>query len=242
MLARPTVCATLCLSLLALAPRPASAQNASTDPRVRQSEELFARGDDEFDRRLYAAAARSYEDSWNALEGMSPPFERRYLIRYNWARALEEMGSFARAADIYQLYLDEGGSREDNRAEVEQRIADLRQRPGGSGGGGISPVGPIVLGIGGAALIAGAIVGGVALSDGDAIREACPTLTDCDPALEDQHDSMRTMSGAADALIFGGLAVAAVGVVLLFVLQEGGGEAAVSAGCGPSGCRVRGSF
>jgi hypothetical protein len=207
-----------------LAAASAAAQDES-DPRVAEARGIFDRGEQQFADGLYAEAAQSYEQAWTIMhDQMSPPHPRAHLVRYNWALAVERGGAPRRAAEIYRHYLDEGGSAEPNAAEVEARITALIHMEGGAprGGGGISPVGPIVLAFGGAAVIAGAIVGGLALADGDALREDCPGLSNCDPSDEGRYETMRLMSGAADVLLFGGLAVAAVGVVLTLTITEGG--------------------
>lgn len=217
----------------------ARAQDES-DPRIEAARQVFAQGESEFERRLFVAAARSFERSFTIMhDEIQPPRPTAFLILYNWARALEEAGAFRRAAEIYGRYLEEGGSNEENAAEVRRRIATLQGMAGG--GGAISPAGPIVLAIGGAVAIAGAITGGVALSEADALSAMCPDHVDCDPSLQSRFESMRLMSGAADALLFGGLAVAAVGLVLTFTITESGSSdsAQIDVRLMPNELRVR---
>lgn len=81
-------------------------------------------------------------------------------------------------------------------------------------GGGISPIGIGIAAGGGAVLIGGAITGGLALaSAGDA-----PSST------SSQADDARTLALVTDILIPAGAVIAAVGVVLMFVLDDGGGD------------------
>lgn len=101
----------------------------------------------------------------------------------------------------------------------------IELRPGVSGGastggGGISPIGIIVAGVGAAALIGGAITGGLALSSaGDAPSDTSP-----------QADDARTLALVTDVLLPVGAAAAITGVILMFVLQDGaGGSASESA-------------
>lgn len=111
------------------------------------------------------------------------------------------------------------------------------------GGGGISPVGPILMAGGGALVITGLILGGVAMGRNGDFESMCPTRMGCDPALQAQWDETRTLAVAGDALWITGALVAATGLVLTFVLTEGGDDDASAAlSCGVGGCDVRGSF
>lgn len=80
------------------------------------------------------------------------------------------------------------------------------------GGGGISMVG-LAIAIGGAAvLVGGAVTGGLALSAADGA-----------PATEGpEADEARTLALVTDILIPTGAVIAAAGVVLMFVLEDGG--------------------
>ena len=110
------------------------------------------------------------------------------------------------------------------------------------GGGGISPVGPILMAAGGALVVVGLILDGVALGrDGD-FEAMCPNRTGCDPALRSQWDETITFAAIGDAMWIGGALVAATGLVLTFVLTEGGDDSTAALSCGPGGCTVRGSF
>ncbi len=85
-----------------------------------------------------------------------------------------------------------------------------------TGGGGVSTIGIIVAGVGAAALIGGAITGGLALSTaGDAPSANSPQATDA-----------RTLALVTDVLLPVGAAAAITGVILMFVLQDGGGGSA----------------
>ncbi|HJL20083.1 MAG TPA: PEGA domain-containing protein [Sandaracinaceae bacterium LLY-WYZ-13_1] len=109
----------------------------------------------------------------------------------------------------------------------------------------ISPVGPVLLGVGGAALIAGTILGVVTLDQNSQLDGMCPNSVCPDtPELRDRESEMLTLSAVADALWIGGAAVAAIGLVLTLVLQEEETDARVTAGCSTSGCRaeIEGTF
>ncbi|MEZ4337200.1 MAG: hypothetical protein R3B82_11290 [Sandaracinaceae bacterium] len=129
--------------------------------------------------------------------------------------------------------------------ESETRPAAVSTTAGSTssdGGGGISPVGPILMAAGGALVVVGLILDGVALGrDGD-FEAMCPNRTGCDPALRSQWDETITFAAVGDAMWIGGAVVAATGLVLTFVLTEGGDDSTAALSCGPGGCTVRGSF
>jgi hypothetical protein len=78
------------------------------------------------------------------------------------------------------------------------------------------PLGPVILmGAGGAAVIVGAILGGVALGN----AQSAPSRT------SPEADSARGMALGADILMFGGAAIAAGGLIWLLVAPPGGGSA-----------------
>lgn len=101
-----------------------------------------------------------------------------------------------------------------------------------------------IAGGGAAVLIAGLVLGGVALGESDGIAELCPELRNCDPSLRGRYDEMRLMAGASDVLWIGGAVVMAAGVVLGLAVRENRDETVVTGGCGVGGCGmvVRGRF
>jgi hypothetical protein len=107
-------------------------------------------------------------------------------------------------------------------------------KPDDGGGPGIVP-GLVVLSIGGAAAIAGAVLGGLALSGYGALEDAeCKdagdgTVTQCvDGATVGQSDLDRanTFADASTGLLIGGGVVAATGLVLMLVLPGDEAKAA----------------
>jgi hypothetical protein len=93
-----------------------------------------------------------------------------------------------------------------------------------------------MLGVGGAMLLAGAITGGLALAEHGELTGMCDGQTmRCPAELEGRLDGLAALSITTDVLLWGGLAVAASGAVLTFLLREesGGG---VSAACDGTGC------
>ncbi len=101
-------------------------------------------------------------------------------------------------------------------------------RPSESADGDISPVGPIVLGVGGAMMLAGAITGALALGEHDKLTGMCdPGAMRCPAALRERVDGLAALSISTDVLLWGGLAVAATGA-LLSILDETGCAALVT--------------
>ena len=95
--------------------------------------------------------------------------------------------------------------------------------------------GLVLTSLGGAALIAGGIVGAIALKEANDAKANLPASCDanrsCPPheqaAIDEQFDSIYTLSHVSDGLLIGGAVLAAVGIVLLIV--NPGGESAVTA-------------
>ncbi|MCC6877833.1 MAG: hypothetical protein IT378_26215, partial [Sandaracinaceae bacterium] len=125
---------------------------------------------------------------------------------------------------------DEGHVREAARALGNPNLAST------SSGAAISPIGPIVLGVGGAVLVAGVIVGAIALAEDGALGAACPSRVGCPPDLMSRSSSMTALAATADALLVLGAAAAITGLVLTLTLTEGGGEVPATAYCTPDGC------
>lgn len=95
--------------------------------------------------------------------------------------------------------------------DVEVEMASTSSS--GGGGGGELPIVPIVLfSVGGAALIAGAVMGGVALGQ----AEGAPSRSG------PEADGARTLAAAADVTMGVGVACGVVGLVIL--LTSGGGD------------------
>ena len=92
--------------------------------------------------------------------------------------------------------------------------------------------GVVLLALGGASLLAGAVVGGLALKANDDIEARCPDLR-CpegvsEQEIEDDQASMLTMADASTGLLIAGGVVATVGVVLVIV-RPGGDDGTVPA-------------
>jgi hypothetical protein len=112
--------------------------------------------------------------------------------------------------------------------------------PPSSGGGGFgsSPVGWIVGGVGLALIGAGIGTGVAALDAQSTLDQMCgPDRHSCPADFTSRRDTGAALSAATDGLIITGGVALVTGVVLLFVLQDGGSaEQPVTASCGPTGC------
>lgn len=227
----------------------------------------FRAGSNLYDAGSFDRAGQEFEQAYQ-LSG-------RPELLYNVYVAYRDAGDVRKAAEALERYLDEAETVED-RVNLEARLRSLQDQiaaldmaeeqrersqnasqestpppaepppaPAGGEGPGIAPW--ILVGVGGAALVAGAVTGALALGAVGDIEDACPNDT-C-PAgydLEGERDGARTLVTATDFLLLGGALVALGGAAWL--LFGGGGEqppaAEVNAACAAEGCMatVRGSF
>lgn len=254
----------VCFALLVGMVGTASAQD-DADAREAEARQAFVEGREHFDDERFRLAVESFKRAYELLNELGSPMAPTIL--YNVGTALDELpGHQQEARDTYQRFLEESPADDDPelRRTVEMRIRELDMSiaeqqdaapaevepevdaPVETEEESMSIVGPIVAAGGGALLITGAILGAIALGQGNDIESACPELTACSPELRSDYDQMRTRSVTADVLIFGGLAIAAVGAVLMFTLKDGGGDddVALSAACDGQGCyaSARGTF
>jgi hypothetical protein len=79
--------------------------------------------------------------------------------------------------------------------------------------------GAIVMGLGGAALVAGLIVGGIAWSEMNEVKDACPGDV-CPPERKADADSAQNKGIAADVCLGVGGTAAVVGLVMLLTLES----------------------
>lgn len=242
------------LALALLVASPAYAQQ-ERDERARLH---FESGRSYFAEGAYERALQEFEQAY----ALSP----RTAMLFNVGTTLERLGLWERAADAFAQYLRETPD-EPNRDTLERRVENLRARaarrdappdptpdptpgptPARSSGGGDGLVlgGIVSLGVGGAALIAYAIFGGLTLAEQGRIEEGCGRTRTCTPA---QVADMDTFALAADIMWPIGLAAAAAGGVLLALgLTSGGESGSASVGVAPSasaseaGVLVWGSF
>ncbi|HEX5659487.1 MAG TPA: hypothetical protein VFX59_19965 [Polyangiales bacterium] len=255
------VCKTASLWLL-LAFATAQAQApAKVDEKA--AREAFERGRVFYDGGEFDQASGAFEEAYR-LSG-------RDALLYNLYLAYRDANQQQQAADALRNYLakvpnidnrsqlearlhalDQGLAREREERDREQRVAAAPVV--------VAPVAPapepvapppgrskkfwagVGLGSAGAALMLASIATGVmAKGKQNDLEELCPSREDCDPALKSTADRGKTLAVTTDALLFGGLAVAAVGAVLVVLDLRSGRDrkVALDGDCTRSGCTAR---
>ncbi len=212
----------------------------------------FRAGRGLYDAGRFAQAAAEFEEAFRLSQ--RPELLFNAYVAYRDANDLEgavrSLGAYleqaqdvadrvnltARLESMTQA-LEERRARE---AEVEEqrRRAEAAQ-PQQASSGEVWPW--IVMGAGAALAIGGAVTGGIALSETDALLAECEDgQCDADVDLDGWRGSVRALAITTDVLLFGGGAIAVAGLILGIVLNSGGTPAdtapEVSAGCGPTGC------
>lgn len=250
----PTLVALLAAVLLVGVSGSAAAQDMAS-PVAQEARRAFEEGRDHHNDRRYLLAAEAFERAYDLMHQAGLP--NAAIILFNLGTSLDEIPGRERdARDAYARYLEEARPTDEASTErialVQDRIRELDLRisaaaagaPQPTSEGAISPVGPIVLGAGGAALIASAIVAGVLAADNDAFLAMCDEGV-CPSSARASAEAVRDLAIATDVLWITGAVVAATGLVLTLLLREGGGEQTpVTAGCGRDGCtlELRGAF
>jgi hypothetical protein len=171
-------------------------------------------------------------------------FQRSYELShrsgllYNIATSAERAREDEIALHAYEQYLQDEPDTE-RRDQVDVRIRELREliaHPHAATTQTISPVGPVLLGIGGAAVVAGVITGALALGDEGALTQQCGGDVCADtPENRAVLDRMFALATTTDVLLIGGGVLALTGLVLTFVLSEEHPVAATAA-CTNVGC------
>lgn len=251
-----------------LSPLAVFAQDAQR-ARARQA---FEEGAAHYADHRYLLAAEAFRESYDLLHAARDPDAG--LILYNIATSLDEVpGREREARAAYAQFLAEApaGDAETQRrmATVQARIRELDARlaietegrdeaepetsdepanpaAAESPDTAISPVGPILMGVGGAAAIVGAVFGGLALGNSDTLRQSCGGEVCADTSEHRSiHEEMTLFAGLSDGLIGAGAVIAVVGLVLTFTLETGDGETvSATATCVSDGCVAvaRGAF
>lgn len=136
---------------------------------------------------------------------------------------------FARGVETFDVTPGEG---REVVITLEEAPDDVTQ---GEEGDGLSPLaiaGIGTLGLGGAALVVGGVMGGLALGKHGDLTDACDEASICPASEQGTLDDFRTFGNASTGLIVAGGVLAAVGVTLLVVgLGDEGDE-------GPDSARV----
>lgn len=229
-------------------------------PLSHEAQQRFELGRQAFEQGDFATALTEWQRAYDLLEH----HPRREYVTYNMARAHEELGRTRQALELYERFLARTGSDAPNRTDAQRHVRELQLRlqlaeadvsdpsPPVEGaqnptvepsvGFSPSPLGIAIASIGAAAVIAGGIIGGLALAQDAEARPDC-TQDGCSPEAHSALVEAHTLANVADGLLWGGLGVLAAGAVLVFVLGESGGTDA-SAACTGNGCVavVRGRF
>lgn len=243
-----TLLGSLTLLVMLLAPPRVHAQSAE----LARAEALFGEGEAAFGAQRYAEAADAFQQCYELM--VAAGAQSAPLVLFNLGASLEEIpGQEREARDAYVRFLADGLPSDETVRErtpqVQARIRALDAMLEGSGdnegggGGGISPVGPILLGVGGAVLLAGGVLFAVTVVENESLVAMCDGGV-CPTASRGAAEDVQTLAIATDALVIGGALIAATGLVLTFVLQESGTETAAAAACTRDGCVafVGGSF
>lgn len=206
------------------------AQQADNGPRVQEAREHFDAADEHYAADRFALAAQEYQAAYELLATANHP--RAGLVLFNVGRSeIQIRGHEAQARSAFEEFLRRtpvNAETQDNIRRAQQYLEDLDARdaelspepPTNSEGHGISPVGPIILGAGGAALLTGLVLVSVAgVQDGE-LLDRCPEQTGCNATLRSDVDSTRTLAVAGDILWIAGAVVAAGGLVLTLVLTD----------------------
>lgn len=238
------------------------------DARAREHFQIATRY---YDEGRFVEAATQFEEAFQ-LSG-------RAELQYNAYIAYREAHQRQRAAAMLQGYLDSVPNAPD-RVNLEARLVELRRaieqdeqqaqslsdaereareqsrraeeeaRARRQAEAAPEAWPWVVMGVGAGVLIAGAVVGALALGDASALRGECDDSGFCLPQvdLEERRDDAQTLALVSDSLLFGGGTVAAVGLVLGLIFGLGGGaeeEAPeASAMCTRAGCygTIEGTF
>jgi hypothetical protein len=85
----------------------------------------------------------------------------------------------------------------------------------------LRPIGIVTVGVGGAALIAGSVIGILALGSSSTYKERCDAQNRCDQEGFDAASALKWQTPASTVLILGGAALVVGGAVLYFVAPKG---------------------
>lgn len=258
-----------CLLLLTAIASTVSAQDASE--RARQA---FAEGRAHEDEGRPALAAQRYLEAYELMREAGS--EDAPLVLWNAGEQLSHVpGREQEAIDTIRRFLHESTALADEASQVRDwrsralaRLDELEARvpvsqgaeglstpetdephrpPEEDGGESLSPIGPIVMGAGGALLVPGLIIAIVGLVQNQEHINDCPDRVECAdmmPAAADV-EATRNLGLAGDVLWIAGASVAVVGLVLTLTLTESSGDGGAEAelrgvpGGGIASLRVR---
>jgi hypothetical protein len=185
-------------------------------PQEIEAQAEFETAEGHYDAQRWALAAEAYQRSFDLLEQIAHP--RRGLVAFNVGRSLEQLPG--READALTAYrravglMDDPANAEERRT-AEARIAEIELRLGGM----MSPVGPVLLGVGGALLLAGIGTGIASLLLQNEILAQCTDAT-CPTRLRGAASDLEALTITTDVLIPVSVVAMGIGLVLALVLKE----------------------
>jgi hypothetical protein len=215
---------------IALWAAPAGAQELT--PAQQEARQHYEAAEALAAREEWAGALGEFARAYELAEGLPT----RHLIRMDVALANAELGRHRETVRLLELFMQEAPADEPQRVEAQRRLDEARRQVALERGFEPSPVGLTILAVGAASVIAGAILGGLALQqDGDA-RAMC-VGTSCTQSSLDAIGGAHDLAIGADVLLFGGLGIATLGAILSVALGSSGGTSA-SAMCTDQGCEL----
>jgi len=223
--------------------KPAASTNAAagkkpTAKQLAEAKRLFEKGAELYGKGSYEQAIEAWEMSYELskkeliLESIANAYERlgqaenarEYLARWREAAPPEEHADLdARLKNLDDRIAREKASKE--KAEQDKRDGGGGDAGGGATeGGGIFVPGLVMAGLGAGIAVTGGVLDIVAATRRPDEAAVCGPVGDkqlCRASARSDIETSNRLAIAGDVLLFGGAAVAAVGVVLV-VTQSGG--------------------
>lgn len=230
----------LCLCSQAASVRvSAQARPAAPASPENQAREAFERGRIHYDNGEFAKAAGAFEQAYklSGREGLLYNLYLAYRDANEQEKAAEALRQYLAKVEVIEnraqlearlKALDEGIAQRKAAEAAEAAQAAERQHAAEQAAAPVAPVSqapapgrwwltPVVLmGAGGALMLGSIGTGVVANNKANELEEGC-VGNNCDPDLKATADSGKTMAIVTDVLLFGGLATAAVGGVLVLL-------------------------
>ena len=206
---------------------------AAAAPDMERAKQLFAEGAELYDKGEYDKALAKFKASYKE--------SGRPELLYNMGRCQEGMGDLQVAIDSYEAYLL---GEPDNAAEVKALVARLKNRikfrkgkakpkapapkpaPPPPRARPLRLPGWILVGVGAAGLVAGGVLGGMAMAKTGEVEDGYENSTMTYPEYQDAVDQGEGLElGAIIALAVGGAAAATGATLLILDVMGGEGEA-----------------
>jgi len=213
-----------------------------TDDKRALAKKHFDEGAALYTQGSYQEAILAWEKAYELSE--------EPLIFENMANAYERLGQLKKAREHLALWREAASAAE--RPLLDKRLANLdgriakraraealvpddekkkkKKKRKGSSRSSVSVPGIVLTSIGGAAVVAGVIVGTVGSSQRPDESEVCGSLDDrslCQESAREDIDAGNTLAMVGDLVWIAGSITAAVGVVLIITYDPGGGPTEV---------------